>query len=173
MKKLITLLLCLFCGHAFADGGRLRFSSVSGPFLITLFSTPEPLTPGPIDLSVMVQDARSGDVLSDAHVGIDLLQQNGDGSTIHAEATHGMAVNKLLQAADIEIPASGSWRMRITVHQGSRSTVLDTAIPVEPGSRKTKLVWIFGSLPVLALVLFTLHQLQKSQPGSRKPFINA
>jgi len=173
MKKLLIIILFLCCGQAFADGGRLRFSTVSGPFLITLFSTPEPLTPGPIDLSVMVQDVKSGEVLSDAHVGIDLQQQNGDGSTIHAEATHSRAVNKLLQAADIEIPASGSWRMCITVQQGSHSTVLDAVIPVEPGSRKTKLVWIFGSLPALALVLFVLHQLQKNQLQTRHPSINA
>jgi hypothetical protein len=162
MKKLLIVLLVLSCAQAFADGGRLRFSRVSGPFLITLFSTPEPLTPGLIDLSVMVQDAKSGDVLSDPIVGISLQRQNGDGSMIYAEATHGNATNKLLQAADIEIPANGRWRMRITVQQGSRTTILDAVIPVEQGSRKTKLIWIFGLLPILALLVFILHQVQKS-----------
>ncbi len=158
-SALTLFLLCLSC-TAFADGGRLRFSRPTGPFLVTLFTMPEPLTPGPSDFSVMIQDAKTGDILSDAAVTLQLT--SSEGATINAVASHGIATNRLLQAAQFDIPSSGNWHIHLHVEQGTRTSSLDADIPVQPGSRKAVLAWIFALLPVLAVLLFIFHQRQKA-----------
>ena len=159
-KRWLFLLVLLSSIPAFGDGGRLRFSRAAGPFLVTLFTTPEPLTPGPADFSVMVQDAKTGDILSDAHVSLQLT--SAQGKVMNADTSHGIATNRLLQAAQFDIPSSGNWSMRLTLQQGTRSASLDADMPVQAGSRKALLVWTFAALPVLALLLFVLHQRQKA-----------
>lgn len=169
MKRAIFILLLTagLCSSTFADGGRLRFSRTAGPFLVTLFTTPEPLTPGPSDFSVLVQDAKSGDILSDARVTFK-LNLSGTAETVQAVATHGIATNRLLQAAAVNLPASGPWMLHVEVQQSTRSATLDFPIPVEPGSRRTTVIWIFASLPPLVIVLFLLHQRQKAYLARRQ-----
>ena len=157
--SLILLLLCLSL-TAFADGGRLRFSKPAGPFLVTLFTTPEPLTPGPADFSVMIQDAKTGDILSDAVVTLKLTPSAG--ATINVLASHGIATNRLLQAAQFDIPSSGNWHVHLNVTQGTQTSSVDEDIPVQPGSRKAALAWVFALLPLVAVLLFILHQRQKA-----------
>jgi hypothetical protein len=163
MKRFLafTLLLACTCCVARGDGGRLRFSKTAGPFLVTLFTTPEPLSPGPADFSVMVQDAATSHVLSDATIQMHLTAP--DGRVVEANALRGAAVNKLLSAADVSLFASGTWHLEVDIRQGSRRGDCESTIVVEPGSRTTMLVWIFALLPVLACLLFCLNQLQKAR----------
>ncbi len=155
-----TLLLACTCYVVRADGGRLRFSKPAGPFLVTLFTMPEPLTPGPADFSVMVQDSATGHVLSDA--AIQMHWTGPDGRVIEANALRGTAVNKLLSAANVSLPSSGTWHLEIDIQQGSRVGECGSTIIVEPGSRVAGLVWTFALLPVLACLLFVLNQRQKA-----------
>lgn len=163
--SLCALIACLTSQAAYADSGRLRFSKTAGPFQVTLFTTPEPLTPGPADFSVMVQDAATGQILSNAEV---LLQLDQPGaSSIHAQATHALATNKLLQAAEFSLPFAGSWHLHLDITQASAHAAIDTDIAVQPGSRNTLLIWLFALLPCFAVGLFVLHQRQKLSRQSR------
>src|SRR5437879_11889873 len=56
---------------AHADGGIMRLRHVQGPFVITIFTTPEPVPHRAVDVSVLVQRRGSNDVHLDASV--DLL----------------------------------------------------------------------------------------------------
>ena len=161
----VAVLFISLSATAFADGGRLRFSKPSGPFLVTLFTTPEPLTPGPSDFSVMIQDAKTGDILSDAAVTLQLT--SAQGVTINAVATHGIATNRLLQAAQFNIPSSGNWHLHLDIQQGTKTSSVDADMPVQQGSRRAALVWTFTALPLLAILLFILHQRQKAFLGKR------
>ena len=159
-RWLCALLLGAAFQQAPADSGRLRSSKPAGPFLVTLFTMPEPLTPGPADFSVMVQDAASGQILSDAAVTLDL--DTSDGKALHVEAGHAAATNKLLQAAEFSIPSTGVWHVHLDISQANRHAACETEIVVQPGSRTSLLVWIFALFPVAAIALFVLHQRQKS-----------
>ena len=169
--KIRSVILVTFsafvCGVAFADGGHLRFSQAAGPFQVTLFTAPEPLTAGPADFSVMVQDGTSNQILPDAD--IDLTLTAADGRVVEAHARAGLATNKLLQAADVALPVVGAWHVVVQVKQGGRTGSCDADIVVGAGSRKRYLVWIFSLLPVFATMLFVLNQKQKSNvrpPGT-------
>ncbi len=156
---LYVLLVVISGTSAHADGGRLRFSKTAGPFLITLFTTPEPLTPGPADFSVMVQDAVTGQILPDAVVTLQLDEQ--DGRTIRAIADHHRATNQLMQAAALSLPSVGSFRLHLVVRDASREASTDSSLIVQPGSRTAPLIWTFALLPFLAVLLFALQQRQK------------
>ncbi len=54
----LTLWLDLGANSAvFGDGGAVRFSGQQGDWRITVFTSPTPLRAGPVDVSVLVQDA--------------------------------------------------------------------------------------------------------------------
>ena len=154
------------CSAAFADGGHLRFSQAAGPFQVTLFTTPEPLTPGPADFSVMVQDGTTNQVLQDADIEITLT--GPDGRVVAAHARAGLATNRLLQAANVVLPVVGAWHVSVAGEAGrprwlvrwrSCSSALDRA--------GVTLVWIFSLLPVFATMLFVLNQKQKANVSPR------
>jgi hypothetical protein len=161
MKRIaiIAVVFICACNVGRADGGRLRFSKPAGPFIVTLFTTPEPLTPGTADFSVMVQDRVGGQVISNADV--ELRWVSPDGRILSASAKRGAAVNQLLEAAEVNLPTAGVWRVAIEIRDGDRAATCDAEITVERGSRKTTLIWIFTLLPALAIALFVLHQRQK------------
>src|SRR5262249_156491 len=55
-------------GHARADGGTVRLSQRAGGYQVTVFTEPTPLRAGPVDVSVLVQDAATGQALPGAQV---------------------------------------------------------------------------------------------------------
>ena len=166
MRLIILAMLSIFlCRAALADGGHLRFSQAAGPFQVTLFTTPEPLTPGPADFSVMVQDGTTNQVLQDADIEITLT--GPDGRVVAAHARAGLATNRLLQAANVVLPVVGAWHVSVVVKQGGRAGSCDGALAVGAGSRRSYLVWIFSLLPVFATMLFVLNQKQKANVSPR------
>src|SRR5262249_33385867 len=68
----IFLFLGTSCAAARGDGGAVCMSGRQGSYVITVFSAPTPLRAGPIDISVLVQDARSGDPVTEAQVSVRL-----------------------------------------------------------------------------------------------------
>jgi hypothetical protein len=48
------------CAVALADGGRVVVVERQGDYRISVFTSPEPLRAGPIDISVLLQDAETG-----------------------------------------------------------------------------------------------------------------
>ena len=66
MRPIISLLLatCLILHPAsflWADGGTVRLSEEQGRYRITVFTAPAPLRAGPVDVSVLVQEAATGE----------------------------------------------------------------------------------------------------------------
>ena len=99
---------------AFADGGTLRLSETKGPYRISVLTSPNPFRTGPVDISVIVADAVTGDVLPD--VKVDLRSRRGQSSDVrHYPAIRGNAANKLLQSANFELPRAGLWNVQIEV----------------------------------------------------------
>ncbi len=79
MKRLIVALV-LACAAiaAHADGGRLQMRQAAGPFVVSLFTTPESLGVGQADLSAMIEEQGGSKVLLDADVVITLTPEDGE-----------------------------------------------------------------------------------------------
>jgi hypothetical protein len=70
-----VLALGMWATAARGDGGTMLLHQDAGPFTITLFAAPQPLQAGPADLSVMVQDRSSGEVLLDSMIDVSIAPE--------------------------------------------------------------------------------------------------
>jgi hypothetical protein len=165
MTRLVVLLCLLSLSNAArADGGRLRLHESAGPFVITLFTTPDPLTQGTADFSVAVE--RSGDgggnrgLVQDATVTLILTPPDASKPLVLA-ATHAEASSAFLQAANFTLPAAGVWKITVVVRQGADAGECSGQIEVLPYRVATdETAWQVAAIP-LALLLFAVHQARK------------
>jgi hypothetical protein len=161
----IVLMACILLGAlptARADGGRLQMRTEAGPFTISLFTLPDTLAAGPIDTSVLVQDSTSSDVLMDARITLALTPPHPDARPIVVQLSHAQATNKLLQAAQIDLPTAGKWRVDVQVEQGGRRANCTTELEVVPRTSPWGTVWFFALLPAAVLLLFAGVQVRKA-----------
>jgi hypothetical protein len=155
-RVFVALLLCGVCpAVARADGGTLRLSEQQGDYRISVFTAPTPWRVGPVDVSVLVQDATTGDPLPDVVVTIGL---DRPGASLLKQATAGAATNRLFQAAEFELPDSGRWQIDVSV-RGPRGTASCSCAVVagEPLPSWLRLSpWI--AWPAGVVLLFGIHQ---------------
>src|SRR5947199_7831416 len=85
-----------------ADGGAVRLREQAGAYQVTVFTSPTPLRAGPVDVSVLVQDA-AGECVPEARVAVRLAAR-GTGEALECPATAEAATNKLLRAAVFQLP---------------------------------------------------------------------
>ncbi len=111
MSSFLTLALC--SAPALADGGRIVLMERQRDYRISVFTSPEPLRAGPIDISVLIQDAETGEPIANAQIIVTLTSAGAPFRTIHAVATNGAATNKLLSAALVDLPEPGEWNCEI------------------------------------------------------------
>lgn len=119
-------LVFLFASSANADGGLLRLSREAGGLRISVFTAPTPLRAGAVDVSVLVQDARTGRVRPGLPVRVCATPVDAPAAEVEAEASHELATNKLLQAAHLELGRPGRWRLSVAVDEA----VVDAEVEV-------------------------------------------
>jgi hypothetical protein len=158
-RTLLGFFMLALAAPARGDGGTLRLSERVGPYRISVFTSPEPLRVGAADVSVFVQEASSNAVVADAAVRLTLAPAAGDGPVLVYTATAEQAVNKLLRAAAVELPAAGLWRIAVDVEgpRGAVHCVVEVLI-AEPLPRWRQM-WPWFTWPAVPIVLFVLHQL--------------
>lgn len=157
-----VLLIALFplCARtARADGGRLRFREPAGPFVVTLFTTPDPLTKGRADFSVAVQRAGESRLVEDADVTFILTPVKGHGTRLVLHASHAAATSKWLQAANFSLPAGGLWKVTVRVRRGLQAGECSGEIRAGAGGARN-LLWDVIPVPLAGLLL-VLHERRK------------
>jgi len=142
---------------ASADGGLVRLSAEAGPFRLTAFTSPTPLRAGPVDVSVLVQDAADGAPVLDAEVEVRAMAASG-GEAIVEAATRGGASNRLLRSALLRIPDAGRFTLEVLVTRRGVSARAACEIDVLPALSAPIAYWPYFALPPAAIVLFTLRR---------------
>jgi hypothetical protein len=150
------LFLGTWCAPALADGGSMRLTGKQGSYRITVFTEPTPFRAGAVDISVLVQDASTGDPLASVKVTVRMTKPGRP--ALEYPATTEAATNKLFRAAQFELPEPGRWALEVEV-QGSHGLAviggeLDAAEPL-PRWRE---LWPWISWPALAIALFAIQQ---------------
>ena len=102
---LSIVFLLASAGPLRADGGSVRARQTIGPYTVTVFTAPTPLRVGLADISVFIQHAQSNAAVLDAAVAVKLHAADEPARTLQSAATRAAAVNKLLYAAEIDLPA--------------------------------------------------------------------
>ena len=160
-------LLCAFLCPAmlFADGGTVQFRRNAGPFWVSLFSTPAPLRPGRVDLSVLLESKANHQPLLDAAVRIAVRK---DDRTINLEATRAQATNKLLYACQADIPSSGRWDVEVIVDRnGQRASATGTLSVLDP-LPPFLMYWPYFAIVPVFILLFAIHQFLRHRENQRK-----
>ena len=144
---------------AAADGGALRLSEEKNGYRIAVFTTPTPLRAGPADISVLVQDATTGEPASGLQVSITAQKDDGHCGEIRHPATTQAATNKLYYAATFDLPEPGWYSVNVSIigvlGESHVSFDVEAAEPLPPGL--TVLPWV--GWPFLTILLFFIHQL--------------
>jgi hypothetical protein len=154
LKRRTSAALVVLCAaSALADGGRVRLHQDAGPFRVTVFTAPEPLTAGPADISVLVQDRASGETLLDARVAIALRAPGASQPRIIAAAR---GSNRLFQSAAVELAAPGAWDLTVTVGRSGAIGRVSCVLPVGPPDSRFVAIWPYLALPPVGVALYAL-----------------
>jgi putative membrane protein len=122
-------LAALASGGSDDDDVALRTSQVSGPFVISVFALPGDLDAGHSEFNVLVQDRDTLQVVQGADVQLQAQPSDASSSTEPVRASSDDSENKLLQAAEVNLPSKGDWTLRIRVtHDGNTA---DATLPLQ------------------------------------------
>jgi hypothetical protein len=157
------LVLAIGAIAARADGGAMLLHQDAGAFTVTLFAASQPLHTGDADLSVMVQNRNSGEILLDPVIDLTV------GAQETVRLAKGQAANRLLQATTVHFSTPGKWRLNLSVRRGNDTAHLVTECTVEPDHSRAGLVWFYVLLPVGIILLFVMHQVLKLRSEEKVP----
>ena len=154
---LIPALVILAQATARADGGTVQLREEAGDLVITLFTSPGPLSVGPADISVLLQNRDGLEPVLDAKVS--LVLRTGDPDVeLQARPTREQARNKLLYAALVTFSKPGKWQIVVTVLENGRET--DSAGILEVAAAPDKAASYAGyiAFPPVMIGLFIVRQ---------------
>ena len=166
---LLTTVLLSSALYLYGDGGRLILQNQAGPIAVSVFASPDTLRAGPADLSVMVQKTQDQSTISDADVKIRLSKTTPEGiSEVFAPATHAKATNKLLYAANINIPVPGAWKLVVEIDSKTGRAEVAGEVKVLPPQSKLAAYWpFFAVVPLLAILFFVNQWLRRKRDLAR------
>lgn len=139
---------------AIADGGKVQLSQIIDGRRITVFTSPTPLVTGPIDISFLVQDEASGQVIHHAELAV-VCQHLDSNDRIQTLANHSDSTNKLLQSAKIVLSQPGRWEVQVNPNfPGRLSFPINLENPTVAGS------WLMAVVvsPILFVALFLIRE---------------
>jgi hypothetical protein len=156
--KLLSLVgMLLAQASAFADGGTVQLRKESGAFVITVFTSPAPLSAGPVDISVLVQNRNGLEPVLDADISL-LLRADTSSTEIQARPTREQAQNKLLYAAPVTLAESGKWQLSLTILRNGERTDATGTIDVAPAPEMAASYWSYIAFPPLMIAAFVARE---------------
>ena len=147
------------------DDQALRLWKQNGPFSVAVFAPPGDLPAGSTNFGVLVQDPDTGEVLLDTAVKLrarPLSAQNSSGPAVRA--TNEASENKLLQTAELNLPAAGEWLLNIDVTRNSESAALSLPIRVAKPDSGLADLWAYCMFPAFGMILFGTYIWRHRQP---------
>jgi len=160
---LIIVTLCWLnlgscCAVTLADGGRVVLMERQGDYRISVFTSPDPLRAGPIDISVLFQDSESGKPITNARIYLTVTPSGRRGQAIHAIATNAAATNKLLSAALLDLRDSGLWDVDVFCSVEKTKVQVRFVINAAGRSPQWLAVWPWFGWPAGVVMLFGIHR---------------
>lgn len=158
-----ALLLALAgCLPALADGPHIAFHGSQGAYTVTLFTAPDPLVSGPVEFTLLVQNASDGTVVSRPRATVDLTLKGQP--TVHVALAAGGATNRLLPGAVATLIRPGAYELAIEVSSGGAPPVtFHGGLPVDSNNGRRNTLLISAGLTLLLIVLFLVNQYARQQ----------
>jgi hypothetical protein len=167
---LLLTVLVLAQAAAFADGGAIQLRKEAGAYEITVFTSPAPLSAGPVNISLLLQNRNGLDPVLDANVSL-LLRAQSSRTEILARASREQAQNKLLYAAPVTLSESGKWQIAITILRNGQRTDAFGTIDVAPTPQMVASYWGYVAFPPFLIVAFVVREclLSRRQDSKVRP----
>ncbi len=150
-------LAALAAGGSDDDDVALRASQTTGPFVVSVFALPGELDAGRSEFSVLVQDRDSLQVMQDAQVELQAKQVGTSQSTARVQASSDASANKLLQAADVELPSEGDWMLSVRVAHDGQSSELALPLRVVKPEAGIAIPWWYVGFVVFGAILAFIY----------------
>ena len=150
------LVIILAQTTALADGGAVQLRKEAGPFVITVFTAPAPLSAGPLDISLLLQNRNGLEAVLDASVS--LILHDPSGAEIRVQPTRERAQNKLLYAAPVTLAEPGKWQLDITVLRNGERTGAAGVIDVAPAPEMAASYWSYIAFPPFMITAFVVRE---------------
>jgi hypothetical protein len=142
---------------AWADGPHIAFNGTQGDTTVTLFSAPDPLVAGPLDLNVLVQRASDGGMVA-AQVAGQLVKA---GQRI--PFTFAAAQGSQLPEADVRVSQAGLYQLELDVKTPGGVLRFNGTLPVDENhSQRNTVLWAVF-LPLVGVLLFLANQQAKRE----------
>jgi len=157
---IVCWLLLSACGTAArGDGGVVRIVEQQAGLQVSVFTSPNPLCAGPVDISVLVQDAETGQPVPEADVSIVVTPRGRSGRSIHGVATVDAATNKLLRAAVFDLSEAGWWDVDVICVAKPGRAHVHFALECGQPLPHWLAVWPWLIWPAGVVLLFGVHRL--------------
>lgn len=111
------------------DGKVPLIHAIAGHLVVTTFAAPQPLSTGPNELAVLVQDAQSGQPT--AGVSVEISATCDSEFRCMTLGSPQPAANRLLEAAMLNFSKPGSWDIKTLVRSGNQEFVLHSRVEVK------------------------------------------
>jgi len=159
----ISILLCIVTlpSVALADAGAVRVSQQHGNRQITVFTDPTPLRAGPVDVSVLVQDATTGEAVLAETIEIEVAPRGFPAAAERYRATSAAATNKLLQAANFSLRHAGWWEFTINVRGPQDNARIRIETEAAEPLPHWQALWAWFCWPFLVIAFFALLRFQR------------
>lgn len=126
----MLVLWCLWSDSASADGGLIRLSEVRNGLRISVFTAPTPPRVGQVEISILVQEAKSGKPLLGQTIRVEAAPKNHPNRKVHQQAAGEITGNRLMQAALLVISQPGPWLIDVAIQDKSVHFEMDVAEPM-------------------------------------------
>ena len=168
LATVVAVAAALGARGAAADGGRVCATGDLGALRITLFTYPTPIRVGMMELSVLVQDARTGTPQPHAGVHFRVQTPGGGSEPLELEARVGAAENRLLHASTLRLSAAGELTIEALVDATDSAGSLRCEAAVLEAESLLLARWPLLLLPPACIALFASHQILLHRQAARR-----
>jgi hypothetical protein len=162
-------LVAVMCAQSVrADGGAPVWSGRAGGYEVAIFQSPSPLRVGVGELSVLVQDAVTRELLTDAQTTVRFAPRRCPQEAQSVEFDREASGNSLFESAVLHLPESGWWDFELSITAPLERTTVQFATPVADAQPRWLSFWPWFSWPAIAVALFGVHQWLVSRPAARR-----
>jgi hypothetical protein len=135
----------------------VRLRQKAGGYQVAVFTSPTPVRAGPVDLSVLVQDAATGECVPEARVTVRLTAR-GTGDVLEYPATTEAATNRLFHAAVFELPKPGWWEVEVAVEGPLGPATVRFEVEADEPPPRWLVLWPWFTWPAFVVALFGVHR---------------
>jgi len=161
IRVLLIAVLFVMPVLVLADGGTVRISQQQGNYRITVFTSPNPVRAGPVDVSVFVQDQATLQPDLNVLVTIKARRRGSDAPALVHPATSETATNKLYLAANFDLPEPGWYTLEVSVSGALGDAKVGFELEADEPAPASWVLWPWIAAPMVPVVLFGLHQFLK------------